>query len=147
MREMCESLHEGNSLLEVREGTAEETGLAHASVDIVSAGRATHWFHLERSMADFRRILKPEGWVAIIAFGTTEQKHEENEALEKVLCDYSEDHADTHEGYDVYRNLAKQIPRYVNHEKLLSSIALDWEGLHGIVMSLSASPLGRFAAS
>jgi ubiquinone/menaquinone biosynthesis C-methylase UbiE len=141
MREMCRSLHEGNALLEVREGTAEQTGLEHASVDLVSAGRAMHWFNLERSMAEFRRILKPDGWVAIIAFGRTEEGHEENEALERVLREYSEDHADTHAGYDVYRNLAKQIPRDFHHEQLLSSMAFDWEGLHGMVMSLSASPL------
>jgi ubiquinone/menaquinone biosynthesis C-methylase UbiE len=141
MREMCERLHEGNSLFEIREGTAEQTGLTPGSVDMVSAGRAMHWFNLERSMSEFRRILKPDGWVAIIAFGRTEEGHEENEALERVLREYSEDHADTHAGYDVYLKLAEEIPRDFHHEQLLSSMALDWEGLHGIVMSLSASPL------
>ena len=111
MREMCERLHKGNTLLEVKERTAEQTGLAPTSVDMVSAGRAMHWFNLERSMAEFRRILKPDGWVAIIAFGRTEEGHEENEALERVLREYSEDHADTHAGYEVYRNLSKVILR------------------------------------
>jgi SAM-dependent methyltransferase len=141
MREMCNALHDDNSLLQVTEGTAEDTKLASASVDMVSAGRAMHWFDLERSMAEFRRILKPDGWVAIVAFGRTEQGHEENEALEKILREYSEDHADTHAGYKIYQHLEEYLPRDFHHEQVLSSMSLDWKALHGIVMSLSASPL------
>jgi len=141
MREMCRSLHQDNSLLEMMEGTAEHTGLPSASVEMVSAGRAMHWFLVERAMAEFRRILKPDGWVAIVAFGRTEEGHEENEALEKVLREYSEDHTDTHAGYKVYQHLEEYLTRDFHHEQLLSSMSLDWKGLHGIVMSLSASPL------
>jgi SAM-dependent methyltransferase len=139
MREMCISLHPG-SLLSVVDGTAETTGLADASVELVSAGRAMHWFDLERSMAEFRRILKPDGWVAIVAFGRTEFGHEQNEALEQVLREHSEDHADTHAGYEVYRRLNRYLARDFYHRQIISSMELDWQGLHGLVMSLSASP-------
>jgi ubiquinone/menaquinone biosynthesis C-methylase UbiE len=141
MREMCLRLHEGNSSLRVVEGTAEATGLDSASVDMVVVGRAMHWFDPGPSMTEFRRILKPGGWVAVVAFGRTEQGHEENEELEKVLRAYSEDHADTHAGYKVYRELPKYLTRDFRHEELISSMSLDWKSLHGLVMSLSASPL------
>jgi SAM-dependent methyltransferase len=141
MRAMCKALHNDSSLLQMMDGTAENTGLATASADMVSVGRAMHWFDLERSMEEFRRILKPDGWVAIVAFGRTEQGHEENEALEKILREYSEDHADTHAGYKVYQRLEEYLTRDFHHEQLLSSMSLDWKALHGIVMSLSASPL------
>ena len=141
MREMCQALHGDNSLLQILEGTAEHTGIDSASVDMVSAGRAMHWFDLERSMAEFRRILKPDGWVAIVAFGRTEEGCEENEALEKILREYSEDRADTHAGYKVYRHLQEYLIRDFHREQLLSSMSFDWKAFHGIVMSLSASPL------
>ena len=44
--------------LEVIDATAEATTLPDASVDLVAAGRAFHWFDKERALAEFRRILK-----------------------------------------------------------------------------------------
>src|SRR5215469_10954297 len=44
MREMCIGLHEGASWFEVVNGTAEATGLADSSVEMVAVGRAFHWF-------------------------------------------------------------------------------------------------------
>jgi len=34
-----------------------------ASVDFVTAGQAFHWFEPEKNAAEFRRILRPQGWV------------------------------------------------------------------------------------
>jgi SAM-dependent methyltransferase len=48
------------------DGTAEATTLANSSVDIVTAGQAFHWFKPEPTKAEFRRILKPDGWVALV---------------------------------------------------------------------------------
>lgn len=47
-------------------GTAEATTLGDASVDFVVAGQAFHWFAVERARAEFERILRPRGWVALI---------------------------------------------------------------------------------
>lgn len=47
-------------------GTAEETTLPGDSVDYVVAGQAFHWFDTERAKKEFKRILKPGGWVIII---------------------------------------------------------------------------------
>lgn len=118
MRQMCRSLHEGNSLLEVIEGTAEHTGIPSLSIDMVTAGRAMHWFDSEKAFAEFRRILKPNGWIAIVAFGRTEKGREENEAFERLLRDYSSDHTDTHAGYEVYRSLKSDLPRDFHHEEI-----------------------------
>ncbi|MDH3387710.1 MAG: class I SAM-dependent methyltransferase [Gammaproteobacteria bacterium] len=48
------------------DGDAENTGLAGASVDLVTAAQAFHWFNNDRSRAEFRRILKPGGRLALI---------------------------------------------------------------------------------
>ncbi len=46
-------------------GAAEATTLADASVDYVTAGQALHWFDLPRARAEFARILRRPGWVAL----------------------------------------------------------------------------------
>jgi SAM-dependent methyltransferase len=47
-------------------GTAEHTGLPAASFRFVTAGQAFHWFDHARARAEFRRILRPHGWVLLI---------------------------------------------------------------------------------
>lgn len=45
--------------------SAEDSGLPTASVDLIVAGSALHWFDLARAREEFRRILKPDGIVLI----------------------------------------------------------------------------------
>src|SRR5262245_1943499 len=47
-------------------GTAEATGLAPASVDLVLCAQAFHWFRPEAALPEFARILKPRGRLAIV---------------------------------------------------------------------------------
>ena len=48
------------------DGTAEATGLAEGSVDLVTAGQAFHWFDPEKSETEFARILRGNKPVALI---------------------------------------------------------------------------------
>ncbi|MCU1296050.1 MAG: putative methyltransferase [Acidobacteriaceae bacterium] len=48
------------------EGTAEQTNLAHSSVDFITAAQAAHWFDLKKARIEFQRILKPNGWAVLI---------------------------------------------------------------------------------
>jgi SAM-dependent methyltransferase len=48
------------------DGRAERTGLADASVDLVAAGQAFHWFDAVAARREFLRILRPPGWVALV---------------------------------------------------------------------------------
>ncbi len=45
-------------------GKAEATGLKDASVDLVTAGQAFHWFERDASLRKIRRILSPVGFCA-----------------------------------------------------------------------------------
>src|SRR5262245_9983579 len=47
-------------------GTAEATALSDASVDFVTAGQAAHWFDATKARHEFRRILRPGGWLALV---------------------------------------------------------------------------------
>lgn len=48
------------------DGRAEQTGLADASVDLVTAGQAFHWFDPAAARREFIRILRDPKWVALI---------------------------------------------------------------------------------
>jgi ubiquinone/menaquinone biosynthesis C-methylase UbiE len=62
MREAAESHHN----VEWKEGTAEATNLPEASVDLITSFQAFHWFKPEATLIEFRRILKPQGRLAIV---------------------------------------------------------------------------------
>jgi SAM-dependent methyltransferase len=47
-------------------GSAEATTLPGASVDFVVVGQAFHWFEPSAARAEFLRLLRPGGWVAVI---------------------------------------------------------------------------------
>ncbi len=46
-------------------GSAESSGLADGSVDLITAGQAVHWFDPQAARHEFARILKPPGWLAL----------------------------------------------------------------------------------
>jgi SAM-dependent methyltransferase len=48
------------------EGRAEATGLADGVAEVVLAAQAFHWFQPGPTLAEFQRILKPDGWVALL---------------------------------------------------------------------------------
>ena len=46
--------------------TAEQTGLANGSIDLVTCFQSFHWFDPETTSREFRRILKPSGRLALV---------------------------------------------------------------------------------
>jgi len=47
-------------------GSAEETTLPDHGIDLITVAQAFHWFNREKCGAEFKRILKPGGKVALI---------------------------------------------------------------------------------
>lgn len=47
-------------------GTAEQMPLPDASADLITAAQAFHWFDIPAARAEFLRVLKPQGHVALI---------------------------------------------------------------------------------
>lgn len=47
-------------------GTAEDTSLNAASVDLITVGQAWHWLNPQAAALEFARVLRPRGWVVII---------------------------------------------------------------------------------
>jgi SAM-dependent methyltransferase len=49
-----------------KDAAAEATGLETASVNFILAGQAFHWFDRVRCRKEFKRILRPGGWVILV---------------------------------------------------------------------------------
>jgi SAM-dependent methyltransferase len=47
-------------------GSSENTSLQNNCIDLISAGQAFHWFDVQKSKEEFKKILKKNGYVALI---------------------------------------------------------------------------------
>ena len=63
---------------------AEQTEIPSHSVDLVTAAQAAHWFDMERFSQEVRRVLKPDGMLAIWCYGLSRI----NSEIDKVVHHY-----------------------------------------------------------
>lgn len=66
MRHAAERLFSGRANFRSVSGRAESTTLFDASVDMVLAGQAFHWFDMPVAQREFRRILRGGGAIALV---------------------------------------------------------------------------------
>ena len=57
--------------------SAEHCPLADHSVDLITVAQAIHWFDFDAFYAEVRRVLKPEGILAIVGYGLIQAKDPE----------------------------------------------------------------------
>ena len=58
-----------NPRVEYRRARAESSGLNDASVDLVTAAQAAHWFDLPAFYDEAKRVLAPDGAIAVWGYG------------------------------------------------------------------------------
>ena len=91
MREAGETLMQSYSSFRSMNGTAENTMLPTDSIDFITAGQAFHWFKPGQTRLEFRRILKPGGWVLLIWNKRMDHKSRFMADYHEFLHDYSTD--------------------------------------------------------
>jgi ubiquinone/menaquinone biosynthesis C-methylase UbiE len=84
MREACDRHCTAVGRYRSVEGTAESMPLPAASVDLVTAAQAFHWFDVERARAECLRVLKPQGKVALV-WNDRDMSDPLNPALDEVF--------------------------------------------------------------
>jgi SAM-dependent methyltransferase len=140
MREAAERLLKKYPNFKSINGAAEKTTLADNSVDLITAGQAFHWFDQAKARREFKRVLRPDGWVALIWNERRLESSDFLRALEALLVRFGTDYLQVrHE--NVYEDIAAFFG--ANGFKIATSEnlqALDLNGLEGRVYSASYSP-------
>ena len=140
MREAAERYLEDFPNFISRDGTAENTTLHDASMDFVTAAQAFHWFDPEKTRNEFKRILRPGGYVALVwnerKLGATDFLREYEEFLQKHGTDYENVR---HENID-QKELADFFQAEFKRSTFQNIQIFDFAGLRGRVLSASYMP-------
>jgi SAM-dependent methyltransferase len=122
-------------------GTAEQTGLAAASVDFVTAAQAAHWFDRSRARAEFVRILKPGGWCVLI---WNERRIDATAFLrdyEQLLLAYGTDYKEVRHEHTTTSIHEFFAPAAFRERTFEYRQQFDYEGVAGRLLSSSYAPL------
>jgi ubiquinone/menaquinone biosynthesis C-methylase UbiE len=140
MRTACTLLAAKWPSLKVIDSTAETTGLPDHSVDIVAAGRAFHWFDTQPALTEFRRILKPNGWLVLASLGRAKGQTPQSLAFEQLLTTHGTDITYVRASYRVHENLDGIFTTDAHQIQIAGEQKLDWPSFRGQTMSLSMTP-------
>jgi ubiquinone/menaquinone biosynthesis C-methylase UbiE len=109
MRQAGEQFLSGYPNFEMMEGTAEAMPLPGTSVDFIIAGQAFHWFNQKEARHEFMRILKPNGWAALIWNDREFTGSKFAEDYENLLVRFGVDYADVHQRGKIAVNSFEQF--------------------------------------
>lgn len=141
MREAAESLLTRYANFHSIAGTAEDTSLPAASVDLVVAGQAFHWFDAPKARPEFQRILREGGYVVLMwntrRLGTTPFLRAYEDLLQRFGTDYREV---VHTNVDQSALAAFFGPGGFRSFKLDNEQVFDLEGARGRLRSSSYTP-------
>lgn len=141
MRDAAENQLGGNPLFHSVAAPAETTTLPEQSVDMILSAQAFHWFDRERARAEFTRILKPSGSIALVWNVRQTDSAPFLRDYEALLKTFATDYAQVrHENVDdtAFRSFFTQ-GRYEKH-LLPNAQHFDFEGLRGRLLSSSYAP-------
>lgn len=121
-------------------GRSEATALPDQSVDFITAGQAFHWFQWQETKAEFKRILKPEGIVALV-WNERNQEEDSFESrydalIQALVGEYRQVvHTSRQDALDLFFNGRYQLRTFPNQQ------IFDFESLKGRFLSSSYAPL------
>jgi SAM-dependent methyltransferase len=122
------------------EGAAEATNLPDASVDFVAAAQAFHWFDAEKTRAEFRRILRPRGFVVLI---WNERQLASTAFLrdyEQLLLEFGTDYAEVRHD-KISETILRDFFQIDFQMRSFQNVqTVDFDGLKGRLLSASYAP-------
>ncbi len=141
MREAAERLLADYDGFVSVDGAAEATTLDDASVDLVTAGQAFHWFDQPAARAEFARIVKPGGWTALMWNIRNVEATPFMREYERLLREFGTDYESvSHHGVDDSEMEAFFAPNGYTLSLLENAQTFDYEGLEGRLLSSSYVP-------
>lgn len=120
--------------------TAEATTLPDASIDMVLAGQAFHWFDRARARAEFERITRGERWL-VLMWNSRDEETPFQQDYEQMLLEFGTDYEQVrHTNLEDEENAAFFGPGGCARVTFHTAQVLDLEGLTGRLLSSSYLP-------
>ena len=121
-------------------GTAEQTTLPNNSMDLITAAQAFHWFDVDKTKVEFRRILKAGGHCCLI-WNERLNKSAFAKAYDELLLNYSTDYANVdHKQINDEKIAAFFAPHQFIKKSFNNKQVFDFEALKGRLLSSSYAP-------
>jgi SAM-dependent methyltransferase len=140
MRRAAEALLGNDPKFRSLAARAEATTLEGRSVDIVTAGQSFHWFSVPETRAEFIRILRPNGIVALFWNSRRSAGTAFLAAYERLLQEFGTDYAQVR-----HRKVGAPVLQEFFGDEYQSRVfvnvqTLDFDGLLGRLSSSSYAP-------
>ena len=140
MREAAEEFLKDFPRFTSIDGTSENTDLPENSVDFIIAAQAFHWFDKEKTRPEFKRILRENGFVALIwnerQLNTNDFLIDYENLLKKFGTDYEKVRHDNLEE----KMFSDFFQTKFQSRTFLNVQTLDFQGLKGRILSSSYMP-------
>ncbi|MEP0872243.1 class I SAM-dependent methyltransferase [Trichocoleus desertorum AS-A10] len=128
-----------HALVEFRTATAEQSNLPSATVDLVTCFQSFHWLQPEQSLAEFHRILKLAGRLALV-WNERDRSDEFTGAYSRLMREASNHHPAEAKLGTVEPLLTSPYFTHIQHHTLPYQQSLDLAGLLGRAQSVSYAP-------
>lgn len=121
-------------------GSAEETHLKSQTIDLVAVGTAFHWFDPQKTKLEFIRILKKNGWVALIWNVRAVKDSPFMQKYETLINTFNKDFQISNAkkfNHTIHESFFSPYP--MHEASFPNQQFFDWDGLQGRLLSTSYS--------
>ncbi|MDH3494628.1 MAG: class I SAM-dependent methyltransferase, partial [Acidobacteriota bacterium] len=122
------------------DGTAQRTGIDSHCVDLLVAAQAFHWFCTAAAVEEFRRIIRPGGFAALVWNERLLDANPFHREFEKLLEEFGTDYEQVRHDKLPLERIEKTFGRRFESRSFPNRQVLDFEGLRGRVLSSSYMP-------
>ncbi len=122
-------------------GRAEAATLPRQHADFITAGQAFHWFSRSQTAPEFRRILKPDGWIVLVWNDRPANATPFMQGYERILDEHAIRYREVHHQRVSMEEIAAGLGLASWQTAVFSyRQQFDWDGLKGRLLSSSYAP-------
>ena len=121
-------------------GTAEATTLPDAAADLIVVGQAFHWFNHAAAKTEFKRILRPSGWVVLVWNGFHLEGSAVVRGYHELLLKYGTDYSAVSREIDSCDLESFFAPNKYRRTRFPYKQVFDFAGFQGRLLSASYAP-------